>query len=142
MSNVIPSGDSDERSELGIGFHVWDTFFIAQDSFARCAPSPAYQTTFEVVSCEDVDPVDHWGVILEVNVFSKKRTGNPGNYDWWSDNAPLPKKMHVFYETKEKTPCAALKRGTKRKGAMRELCCDGAEPRCKFSSIQVYDLKK
>lgn len=122
--------------------------FICGDSYGRCAPSPAYQTSFEVLSCEDTDPNNHsrtlgYGVILEVNVISKKRAESPGNYDWWASDDLLPRKMKVFYDIKDREPCASLKPGAKRKGTMRSLCCDGGEPRCNFgTSVGLYNLKK
>jgi hypothetical protein len=83
-----------------------------------------------------------FGAILEVNVFSKKRIENPRDYDWWSNTDPLPKKMKVFYD-KYNATCPSLKPGARRRGTMRSLCCDGAEPRCNFgTSVALYDLKK
>jgi len=116
-------------------------------SFGRCAPSCAYQTSFEILSCEDKDPKDHskvigFGAILDVNVFSKRIIESSTGYDWWSGNDPLPKKMKVFYDKRNAT-CASIKLGVKRSGTLRHLCCDGAEPRCNFgTSVALYDFKK
>ncbi len=122
--------------------------FISRSAHARCAPSAVYETSFQIVSCEDRDPGDRskrlgYGVILEVNVLSKNRIGSPGDYDWWPAKDRLPAKMKVFHDTTRKESCASMKPGTKWKGAMRLLCCDGGEPRCNFgTSVGLYSLKK
>jgi hypothetical protein len=118
--------------------------FVCGNSFARCAPSVAYQTSFEIVACDDRDPSNRsrtlgYGAILEVKVLSRKRMENTGQYDWWPVNDPLPKKMKVFYD-KQNAKCSSLKPGAKRQGTMRSLCCDGAEPRCNSgTAVALYD---
>jgi hypothetical protein len=79
---------------------------------------------------------------LEINVLAKRRIETAGDYDWWPDKTPLPAKMRVFYD-KKNASCALLKPGAKRKGLMRGLCCDGAEPRCNFgASAALYDFRE
>lgn len=118
------------------------------NSYGRCAPSSAYETSLEIFSCEDRDPNDPsrilgYGVILEVDVITRNRTGSPESHDWWSTDDPLPRRMKVFYDTKDRDPCASLKPGAKRKGTIRLLCCDGGEPRCDFGTAAgVYNLRK
>jgi hypothetical protein len=120
---------------------------ICGNSFGRCAPSRAYQASFEILSCEDKDPKDHskvigFGAILDLNVFSKRIIESSTGYDWWSLNDPLPEKMEVFYDKRNAT-CASIKLGVKKSGTFRYLCCDGAEPRCNYgTSVALYDLKK
>jgi hypothetical protein len=120
-----------------------------KNAFARCAPSFAYHTEFEILSCQDEDPKDHskilegHGVILEVTVSLKTRINGPEVYDWWPAESVLPVKMHVFYDTNEKPACALLRPGTKRKGKMSALCCDGGEPRCNYGvAAYTFDLEK
>ena len=114
---------------------------IATDSQARCASSTVYQATFEVLSCRNADATARWGVVLDVNVISKTKTGSAADFDWWLLNEPLPRKMHVFYETGNKAACTSLRKETKWTSEMRLLCCDGAEPRCEFSRVQVFNPK-
>jgi hypothetical protein len=121
-------------------------------SYSRCGPSYGYQAEIQIFSCQDVDPNDEsrligYGVILDVNVLSKKRIESPEGYghvyDWWPTDDALPKQMKIFYDTKDKAPCTSLKPGTKRKGTLRALCCDGGEPRCNLGvAVSVYGLKK
>jgi hypothetical protein len=118
---------------------------MCRTSYGRCAPSSAYETVFEIHSCEDKDPNDRsrvlgYGAILEVNVLSTKKIES--GVDWWQSNNPLPTKMKVFYD-KNNATCASFEVRARRRGVMRQLCCDGAEPRCNFgTSVAVYDLTR
>jgi hypothetical protein len=122
--------------------------FLAGAAYGRCVPTAAYEVSFEVLSCDGTDPHDRsknlgYGVILELNVLSRRQIDHSGNTDWWPDNEVLPRKVKVFYDTKERSVCRDLKPGTRRTGTMRALCCDGAEPRCDCGvSVGLYRLKK
>ena len=117
---------------------------VCLNALGRCGPSATVQTSLEILSCEDRDPNSRsrllgYGAILEVRVLSRKDVEGAGSHRWWPANDPLPKRMKVFYDKPQAT-CSSLAPGVKRKGTLRWLCCDGAEPRCNFgTSVALYD---
>ncbi len=140
--------------QMVLGFSACATLLLMDQGLcARCLESSSHQTTFEVLSCEDVNINDpkigglrfYQGVILKVNLLSQERLKSQGQpqYDWLSSE-PLPKKMEVFYGTRDKKACSSLAPGTKKKGRMSRACCDGAwDPPCLLGlSVFTYDLKK
>ena len=110
--------------------------FTPPMAHGKCAPSPAYPTSLEIVTCQERNPKDpsqpiHFGAILEVKVLWKKQGGSS-----------LPEKLRLIYNTGDTAPCRTLSPGVTRRGIIRLLCCDGGEPGCDWGiAYGVYDLK-
>ena len=125
----------------GIAVLLIAAAFVPRESLARCAESASYKAEVEVMDCQ---PTSLNGVLLKVNLGSSVpvKVGAAAAYEWWPGKEALADPMAVFYESENKGVCARLKSSSKMIGILRKLCCDGGEPRCKFSSAQIFDLNE